>query len=84
MCEVVDGYKMFRVFDKLGIASPVAARGQADALHRASLRGIKDPQYCSWHECYGEYALVFDEIDRAVMRVEIREMIYNDVGEYPL
>lgn len=84
MCVVIDGYKMFRVYDKLGIASPVAARGEHDAYHRATLRGIKDPQNCSWHECYGEYVLELDEIERAVMRVQIRELIYTDVGEYPL
>lgn len=83
MCAVVDGYKLFRVYDTLGIATSVAAYGQEDALHRATLRGVPDPQYCQWHECYGEYALEFDEIERAVMRVQIREMIFTDIGEHP-
>lgn len=83
MCAVVDGHKMFRVYDRLGIGTPIAAIGQEDGLHRAGLRGIKDPQYLQWHECYREYAKEFDEIERAVMRIQIREMIYTDIGEHP-
>lgn len=84
MCVILDGYKMFRVYDKLGIAYSVAARCEVDAFERITKRGVKDPQFAQWHECYGEYVNEVDDIERAVIRVDIREMIYHDVSEHPL
>lgn len=83
MCVVIDGYKMFRVYDKLGIGVPVAAYCETDALERAALRGIKDPQYAQWHECYGEYVKEVDDIERAVLRVDIKKLIFADIGGHP-
>lgn len=83
MCVVIDGYKMFRVTDKLGIEHPLAAKGESDALSRATLRGVKDPQYCQWHECYREYAKEYCDIERAALRIDIKNMIYADIADFP-
>lgn len=83
MCTIVDGYKLYYVYDKFGIAHEVAGFGNDDAVFRAGLRGIEEPQYAQWHEVYREYACEEDLIEKAVMRVQIKDRIYDDIAAYP-
>lgn len=83
MCVIVDGYKLYRVFDASGIQHEVAGIGNDDAVSRAHLRGINDAQYARWHEMYREYAHEHDAIERSALRVLIKSRIYHDIALYP-
>lgn len=83
MCTIVDGYKLYRVFDKLTVAHEVAGFGNEDAVFRAGLRGIEEPQYAQWHELYREYAQESDPIERDSIRLEIQDRIWDDIGNHP-
>lgn len=83
MCTIVDGYKLYRVFDKMTVAHEVAGFGNEDAVYRAKLRGIEDPQYAQWHELYREYVQEIDPIERDSIRLEIQDRIWDDIGSHP-
>lgn len=83
MCTIVDGYRLYRVYDRLGVAHEVAGFGNEDAVERAKLRGIEDPQYAQWHEAYREYVQETCAIMRDVIKIEIKCAIYEDLGGYP-
>lgn len=84
MCTTVDGYKLFRVTDHLGISHVVAGRTFTCVKERAIARGITKPEVVQWHECYREYAREHDEIERSVLAMQIGEMIYADIADNPL
>ncbi len=82
MCVVVDGYKLFRVYDRVGISHPVAGFGNADAVDRAKKRGIVDAQYAQWHEWYREYVTEEDQNERSRLVSQLEEAIWHDVADY--
>lgn len=80
MCVVVDGYKLYRVFDSIGIGHVVAGFGNEDAVARAKTRGVSDAKYAQWHEWYREYAMEEDIVDQAALKVKLETAIWEDVA----
>lgn len=82
MCAIVDGYRLYRVYDAIGIGHEVAGFGNDDAVERAKARGIKDATHAMWHEAYREYVCMTDPLDRDIHRKEIEDAIWNDLVAY--
>lgn len=84
MTTIVDGYKLWVVYDTLGVPHTLAGVCAIDVQERAALRGIQTNQNSiGWHPHYGEYAATQDYFDRQNLSTQIASAIYNDVAEFP-
>lgn len=82
MCVVVDGYRLYRVYDSIGVGHVVAGFGNDDAVDRAHRRGIVDAIRASWHEWYRQYASEEDIFVQSQLKSQLEEAIWEDVANF--
>lgn len=82
MCVIVDGYRLYRVTDSIGVGHVVAGFGNDHAVARAVSRGISDAVSATWHEWYREYVMEEDVFAQAQLKVRLEEAIWEDVANF--
>lgn len=83
MCAVVEGYKLFTVTTASGEQHNVAGQRHSEVLNRAAARGIQSVDV-RWHSMYREYAQTEDAVDRSIIKLDIEDMIWDDIVNYAI